>query len=170
MRASLVGLALAALLIPAPTAADSSSWETELVASLGCTATVRKFPAWFGINAYYSPWTHSIGLIGLDALPLDWQRLIVAHETAHCLQAQQGEFDTLRARGPHEIEWDADSFAFKVLADRYGVDGAEVSHDIWAWAYHASGFTGDDNSPHGLFTHRITRGYLNQASYYHQGA
>lgn len=139
------------------------------VAAWGCTATVFVIP-YAKLNGFYDSGQHRIFLIGFENLPLNWQRLILAHETGHCLQAQNNEFEALYARGPYEREWDADAFAIRAVAERWGLDGAALNQEVWGTLYGQYGFEGFENSPHGLSTHRQTRGLLNRWIYPVEGA
>lgn len=156
-------LAACLTLIPVTATKASSHWTQELVSSLGCTATVTSIDS-SSFNAYYNPMDHGITLIGFDNLPLSWQRLILIHETGHCLQAQAGSFESLRARGPYEIEWDADAFAIRKLGEIYGLDGAALNAEVWATLYQQYGYEGDQYDVHGTSVDRITRGNLNRTT------
>lgn len=163
MRLFLVGLllALAALTTPLSASAMDLQEMKDTVRSLGCTAAVSSIPS-YGFNAYYNPRDHSITMIGADKLPENWQRLILLHETGHCLQFQNNEWQALRAAGPYELEWDADAFAIRQLDALYGIDGAELNAEIWSQLYRQYGFEGDLEDSHGLSVERITRGNLNR--------
>ena len=167
MRSFLAGLllAIAVLISPPPVSAATitTSEAQETVASLGCSATVRSITS-SEFNGYYRPDNHSITLIGLENLPLSWQRFVLLHETGHCLQFQDDSWQTIRARGPHELEWDADAYAIKKYGELYGGDGAEVMHEIWAWVHQEYGAKGNDSGPHGTYVDRITRGNLNRTT------
>lgn len=146
-----------------------STWAQPLVTSLGCTATVTSIDS-SSFNAYYSPSNNEIVLIGFNNIPDSWQRLILLHETGHCIQYQTGEYPVLRGRGPYEVEWDADAYAIRQLYELYGVDGAELNHEIWAHLYRQFGYEGDVYDSHGLSTSRITRGHLNKVTTHIEGA
>jgi hypothetical protein len=168
MKRFLVGLylALAALLTPLTVGATptlSTSQMQELVSSVGCTATVTSSES-SSFNAAYIPWGHRIITIGFENLPARWQQLILLHEAGHCLQSQNGEFQTLLNRGPYEIEWDADAFAIRKMGELYGVDAADLNHEVWAYLYHEYGYEGDLDDSHGLSVERITRGNLNRTT------
>jgi hypothetical protein len=113
-------------------------------------------------NAYYDLSSHTIVTVGFENLPLNWQRQILAHEVGHCLQNQESRFGELYARGPYEVEWDADAFAIKAVADRWGLDGAAINDEMWATLYQQFDWEGRESGPHGLSTGRQTRGELNR--------
>lgn len=182
MRWSLIGLSLvlAASLTLIPVASVTtaatlspqelvSTWAQPLVTSLGCTATVRSIDS-SDFNAYFDPTNRAILLAGFDKLSYEWQLFLVLHETGHCVQQQNDEFGVLRARGPYEVEWDADAYAIKKYGELTGKDGADLNQEIWATLYQQDGYDGDANDSHGLSTERITRGFLNRTTPHTEGA
>jgi hypothetical protein len=113
-------------------------------------------------NAYYDPQRHKILVLNPEYVPDQWLRLIVLHEAGHCMQFSDRDRNWPPATGRHELEWDADSFAIRKMAELYGVDAAELNHDVWAWLYREHGYEGDDYDSHGTAVDRITRGNLNR--------
>lgn len=153
-------LAACLTLTGVPVTKASTPWTQELVTSLGCTATVHSIDS-SKFNAYYDQINHQIITIGFNNLPLSWQRLILLHETGHCLQFQ-GSWPP--AAGKYEMEWDADAYAIRKMGELYGVDGADLNAEIWATIYQQYGYEGDPDDSHGLSTERITRGNLNRTT------
>lgn len=156
-------LAACLTLFPVTVTKAGTPWTQELVTSLGCAATVTSIDS-SGFNAYYSPMSDEIVLIGFNNIPESWQRLILLHETGHCIQWQNGEMPRLLARGPYEIEWDADAYAIRQLDAVYGIDGAALNAEIWGQLYRQFGYKGDIDDSHGTSVGRITRGNLNRVA------
>ena len=154
-------IAAAALLaFVSPAWALTQDEAQQRASSVGCTATVVTVES-TGFNAYYNQYNHEVILVGFDTLPETWQKLILWHEIGHCLQSQAGEFGSLRAKGPYELEWDADRFAIRQLAEE-GIDGADLNATIWATVYQQYDYKGDEYDSHGTTVDRITRGNLNR--------
>lgn len=151
--------ALLALLVASPVQALTQDEAQQMVDSVGCKATVSMYPD-ESFNAYYSPYGF-IHLYGFDKLPETWQRYVLWHEVGHCIQMREDAWRKLASRGPHEIEWDADAYAIRKMAEE-GIDGAEVNEAIWAWVYQQYGWEGYDRGAHGTSVDRITRGRLNR--------
>ncbi len=159
-RALIAAAALLVFAFASPALALTRDEAQQIVKSSGCDAKVYMFDS-EQFNAYYAydPYTNeeAIVAIGFNNLTEPAQRLILYHETWHCLQVHVYGWPD-----GHDREWDADWYAIKRMAEE-GVDGAELNAQLWAWIYNTYGFTGDDNEVHGLLTHRVTRGWLNQA-------
>ena len=154
-------IAAAALLAFVSPAWALTQDEAQQMAKLvGCTATVESRPS-TEVNAYYNSDSHEVVMIGFSNLPESWQRIILWHEVGHCLQWQDDRYGALRAKGPYELEWDADRFAIRQLAAE-GIDGAELNSTIWADIYRQSKYEGDPDDTHGTLVGRITRGNLNR--------
>lgn len=156
------------LLVASPAMALTQDEAQQMVKSVGCTADVFERYA-LSFNAYYDSSEHVIVLMGLQHLPESWQRFILWHETGHCLQMQSGRLSSLRYKGRYEVEWDADAFAIRQLAEE-GVDGADLNHDIWGQLYRQYKYEGHEYDSHGTSVARITRGHLNRWVVKHQGA
>lgn len=149
------------ILIATPAMALTQDEAQQIANDAGCNVPVVIYtwptiPDW---NAFYgqpSPWWPvQIGLVNMQELPESWQQLILYHEIGHCLQGGG--------------EWEADKYAIRMMADR-GLDGSAIMHDMWAWESNRSEYLGSAGSSHGLFTHRITRGWLNRWFPTHEGA
>lgn len=148
-RGLMVAAALLILALASPALALTQDEAQQLVSATGCTAPVTyvESPYNDGFNAFYSPMYNRIVGINFSRLPDSWQRMIMLHEAGHCLGIDN--------------EWDADKFAIRQLAE-YGIDGSEVSQEIWASLYRQYEIVGDANEEHGLVVERSVRSRLNR--------
>lgn len=162
----MVVAALLALLVASPVAALTQDEAQQMVNSVGCVAEVSVV-AREDFNAYYG--YGRIFLYGFENLPEVWQRYVLWHEIGHCIQAREGVWNKLQAKGPYEIEWDADAYAIRKMAEE-GIDGAEVNEAIWAWVAQTYDWKGTKNGAHGTSVDRITRGRLNRVITHVEGA
>ena len=153
--------------LASPAGALTQPEAQEMARSVGSDAKVYMVKNGDGeFNGYYTVdmWEGPvIVLIGFEHLSEPAQRFIAWHEIGHSLQYKNGEFGALRARGPYEVEWDADAFAIRQMSYE-GVDGALVSEELWAYLYNRYRYKGKVDGPHGLSTGRVTRGNLNRVT------
>jgi len=155
MKCALIAAAaLLILLVAGPALALTQDEAQHVVNASGCPAEAHVLTwAWTDDwNAFYAynmfDGGGTIGLINFHLVPDErWKRFVLHHEIGHCLQG----------RG----EWEADAYAIRQMA-KEGLDGSDIQAQIWAWDYGRNGYLGDADSPHGLLTHRIVRGWLNR--------
>jgi hypothetical protein len=136
---------------------------------------VESMVKWAGCNApVYTSYDESVlssfyrsgdGIyIGLGTAPRltdEMMMVVIFHETGHCLQDQLGYLYSMRdEKGTVAVELDADRWAAQLLCG-YRMDGKQLLHDIFVWAYKTYGYDGDWN--HGTIWERISQG--NNADY-----
>lgn len=144
-----------ALLTPAAAAPVSRA---DRVASLvrwsGCTAQVYTSDVISATRSFYMPGEHAVYIGTSDEEPEFVTEMIALHEVGHCLQAQLGYLETLRAvEGQVAVELDADRWAAQ-LACAMGLDGPRLLHDLFAWA--KAEFDYDGDYAHGTLEQRIS--------------
>lgn len=150
-RALIAAAALLALMV-SPAMALTQDEAQQITKDAGCNADTQFvfnpwFPAW---NAYYQGYGDGEGrirLINMTDMSDDQQHFVLLHEIGHCLQGGG--------------EWEADHYAIRKMAE-LGKDGSMIAADVWAELYREYGYKGDKDSPHGLLTERIVRGWLNR--------
>lgn len=164
--------ALLALAFFSQAEALSADEGQRMARSVGCDAKVYSLPSSQQFNGFYAEDMYEgpvIVFVGFENLSEPWQRFIAWHEIGHCVQRKYENWSALVASGPQEVEWGADAFAIKMLANE-GIDGALLNEEMWTTLYNQYAFEGYRDGPHGLSTWRITRGNLNRIISKHEGA
>jgi hypothetical protein len=126
----------------------------DLVAWTGCTAEVVTSDAHGIEESFYLPEQHALYL-GTAPAPSYVVLMVALHESAHCLQMQEGYLVPLwTAEGSVAVELDADRRAAEMACD-LGLDGARLLHDVFAWLHSEFGYDGDGS--HGTIEERISQ-------------
>ncbi len=154
----LIAALLLTLFIPSTSYAMSAQQVKSLVRWAGCNATVvtNEDKSILSSSYRYGDQILYIGLAKEEGLSDEMEAMVIFHETGHCLQDQLGYMRSLwEEKGTIAVELDADRWSAQ-LACAYHMDGKQLIHDIFVWAWKTYGYGGDYN--HGSIWERISQG------------